>query len=326
LDIPNAAEAADLALIASAKETALPAIVVQYPHEFGQDDPVFTTPWDANSVARLVGSPLRSELSQRLAAGQTAVWLVLSCGDAQKDEAAIATLTEELKRLEADLKLPEQTAEDALETEQFGGPSVRIEFSVLSVSRTGADEALVAMLLHSESDLPELTDPLVFPVFGRGRALLPLVGAGITPPNIAEYAEFLVGACSCQVKEQNPGFDLLLTADWNRLLQDAGAKPATTVSPNSPVASEPELVPIPSGAAAPQATAKSPSKDAPRSPSTSEASVTPAAIENVASAATASAPNSPASGVAPWLAGAAAFAVVVMLVVWRRTMAARART
>ena len=30
-------------------------------------------------------------------------------------------------------------------------------------------------------------------------------------------AEFLTGPCSCEVKEMNPGYDLLLAANWNSL-------------------------------------------------------------------------------------------------------------
>ncbi len=44
------------------------------------------------------------------------------------------------------------------------------------------------------------------------------MGAGINADNLRESAAFVTGACSCQVKEQNPGFDLLLNADWNKLL------------------------------------------------------------------------------------------------------------
>jgi hypothetical protein len=85
---------------------------------------------------------------------------------------------------------------------------------------------------------------MVFPVFGRGRALFPLVGAGITPKNIRDAAEFLAGPCSCEVKEQNPGFDLLLKADWRDLLGQAtdSALPSQTENP-----AEPELVAIPAG-------------------------------------------------------------------------------
>jgi hypothetical protein len=104
------------------------------------------------------------------------------------------------------------------------------------------------MLIGSEPDLAERSDVMLFPVFGRGRALLPLIGAGITEKNIYDAAAFLVGPCSCEIKEQNPGFDLLLSADWDGLLAASGLAVAAAV----PTISEPavaELVPIPKGSA-----------------------------------------------------------------------------
>ena len=56
---------------------------------------------------------------------------------------------------------------------------------------------------------------------------------------------FLSGACSCQVKEQNPGFDLLLSADWNAELFGEGVDPPaprTTRDRDSPT-----LLTIPPG-------------------------------------------------------------------------------
>jgi hypothetical protein len=63
---------------------------------------------------------------------------------------------------------------------------------------------------------------MAFPVFGRGRVLWALVGAGIAKENIAEAGEFLTGPCSCQVKSLNPGCDLLLAADWESALLGLG--------------------------------------------------------------------------------------------------------
>ncbi|HVJ87615.1 MAG TPA: hypothetical protein VM452_18285, partial [Caulifigura sp.] len=85
----------------------------------------------------------------------------------------------------------------------------------------------------------------VFPVFGRLRALLPLVGPGITPENIRGSARFLAGACSCQVKEQNPGFDLLMNAHWDELIPWAKSKTASGALAGT--TTEPELVPIAAG-------------------------------------------------------------------------------
>ena len=59
---------------------------------------------------------------------------------------------------------------------------------------------------------------MVFPLFGRGRALHALVGEGMTASLIDEAARFLTGACQCTVKAQNPGVDLLMNVDWDQLV------------------------------------------------------------------------------------------------------------
>ncbi len=119
------------------------------------------------------------------------------------DAVARKTLEVELGALQSTLELPKLTddPEDAIK----GGPPLRIEFSVLELAKGDTKEwALRSMLLGSEPDLRELAEPMVFPVFGCGRALWPLVGAGISAENLRESATFVAGACSCQVKEQNP--------------------------------------------------------------------------------------------------------------------------
>jgi hypothetical protein len=177
------------------------------------------------------------------------VWLLLESGDAEKDAAAAELLAAELKELETELKLPELT--EAPEDNLLAGPPLKLAFSTLRIPRRdSADEPLVQMLIRSEPDLAERNDPMIFPVFGRGRALFPLIGAGITAENIYDSAAFLVGACSCEVKELNPGFDLLLAAEWDTLLFQ-GEPPASVMTRRelNPSA-DPVLVPIPSGSKA----------------------------------------------------------------------------
>lgn len=112
-----------------------------------------------------------------------------------------------------DDKTGEATPTDGQEAQPDTLP--KIAFSVLEVSKKDENERLlISMLLGSEPDLHNLKEPMVFPVFGRGRALYVLVGEGINRENIAEACYFLVGPCSCQVKGMNPGVDLLMTVDW----------------------------------------------------------------------------------------------------------------
>jgi len=244
--------ALDRRLFAALGEVSLPRLAVHYPEHLRIDQPVWSGAPGREAIASLLDSPVRQELIKRLAEGQTAVWLLL---EPAAGGAASATLLEtELNKLEQELKLPELTS--APEDTLLVNTPLKVDFSLLRVRRDDpAEQELVAMLIHSEPDLAERSDAMVFPIFGRGRALLALIGAGITAKNIHDTASFLVSACSCEVKELNPGFDLLLAADWEKRLSADGvpiAAPAAAAAPAGP----PVLVPIPTGAA--QATVSSP--------------------------------------------------------------------
>jgi hypothetical protein len=270
---------ADRALLASQKPTAFPWLVVQYPGGLKNDTPISSGPLTEDAVSHLVGSPLRTELVRRLASGQTAVWLMLESGHPDKDDATAAKLADELSKLADRLKLPELTGSP--EDEMLSDVPLQIKFSVLRVPRGAAnDPALVEMLLHSESDLVEFDEPIVYPVFGRGRALLPLVGAGITTENIHESAAFLVGACSCEVKERNPGFDLLLSANWNTLFSG----PAGLSNIAGPESTKPsgvtELVAIPAGSPPTASVSQPASVSQSASVSPQAASVSPSWVES----------------------------------------------
>lgn len=207
----------------------LPHVLTLYPRSYGYNG----APVTAESVSlaelrldRWMTSPARKTITERLAKGESAVWVVLEIGDEEKDAAAMKTLATSLEKLEKTLELPEQVPEPDLlfEPAVEVGAELRVAFSTLAVSRDDAAEKhFVSHLLSSEADLRDFEEPMVFAVFGRGRALPALVGKGINEELIGEVAGFLVGPCSCQVKAQNPGFDLLLAADWETLLQKANA-------------------------------------------------------------------------------------------------------
>ncbi|MFH1719194.1 MAG: hypothetical protein ABIF19_17700, partial [Planctomycetota bacterium] len=101
--------------------------------------------------------------------------------------------------------------------EEAETPGLSFEFSILPVSRSDPNEQmLLTMLLRSEPDLDEYADgPVVFPVFGRGRALYALAGEGINADNIREAIGFLTGPCGCEIKMLNPGVDLLMAVNWD---------------------------------------------------------------------------------------------------------------
>lgn len=225
--------------------TGLAALELRLPEGEGEETPVWTGPADAAHWTSLLDSPTRRELTRRLLAGESAVWLLLESGDAAKDGAAVAVLEQALQAAQSELKLPEGVVTPAQldEPGRKGSPAdvlhsdlpLRLAFSVLRLGRDDPAEAVLrAMLMKVEPDLAEYAgEPMVFAVFGRGRALEPLIGRGIHADNIREAASYLCGACSCEIKEQNPGMDLLLTADWAPVDQAPKPEPVR-VEPQSP--------------------------------------------------------------------------------------------
>lgn len=77
------------------------------------------------------------------------------------------------------------------------------------------EQWLLRNLLAVQKVPPEKEkEPLLYAVFGRGRAMGPCIGEQINSDSIDELVAFLGGACSCVIKDQNPGVDLLFAWDW----------------------------------------------------------------------------------------------------------------
>jgi len=189
----------------------LPALVLWYPFSKGRAAPFWTGQFTPETIKALIQSPKRQELARRLIAGQTAVWIFIQSGKAGKDKTAMQLIEKELDTAIKELKEMAPPLAEELQV-----PEVSYEFSVLPVSRSDPNEKMfLEMLLKSEPDLHEYADePIVFPTFGRGRALFALVGDGISSDNLREAIAFITGPCGCEVKMLNPGVDLLMAENW----------------------------------------------------------------------------------------------------------------
>jgi len=195
----------------------LPWMVLRYP----RDGMVARTAWSGpvSAMDAVFDSPARREIARRIAGGQSAVWVLLACGRDDEDGKAAAVLEGELAKLEKTLELPDPEQGNEFDAAAEWPEDLRIEFSIVRVARDDpAERVFVSMLLHSEPDLAELDQPMALPVFARGRVLYALVGRGIEVRNIRDACEYITGACSCEVKRQNPGIDLLIAADWDAAL------------------------------------------------------------------------------------------------------------
>ncbi len=184
---------------------------------------IFTGDMLEDDVKSLVDSPLRQKIAKELELGKATVLVLLGGNDKEANAAAEG----ELKQLIGDvasgkielysgppggLFTPE---EEKADDEKKQPPH---EISYVKLDRDDEKEKwLTRMLLAVEPDLKEeqfASQPMVFAVYGRGRVLPPYIGKGVTRDNLIDLAQYVTGACSCTVKEQNPGVDLLTRYDW----------------------------------------------------------------------------------------------------------------
>lgn len=223
VDLDDDPDEDTLELWESQQTDTLPWMIVRYPQvvQHQTAPAVWSGPADIEAFDRLVDSPLRTEIARRLLKGGTGVWVLLESGKQAEDDAAFEFLNRQLEYLETELALPEIDQQDVLDGLVSIDPSaLEISFSAVRLKRDDPQEQmLIEMLLGSEADLREFDSPMAFPVFGRGRVLYALVGDGINGDTLHEACSTLVGPCTCQVKDQNPGIDLVTSIAWDELIE-----------------------------------------------------------------------------------------------------------
>lgn len=212
----------------------LPAILAWYPDDRLEHPPIWKAPATPANARQLAGSPIRREAIRRILSGDSAVWVMVESGNQAADDAAYQRMAVHLKTAASELELPTgvldaKQALEALNQGQFFEESnvlqseipLKLEFSRMRLSRQdAAEQPFLQMLLRMEADLGDFSgEPMFFPVFGRGRALEPLIGDGINDDNVWNYCAYITGACSCEVKKQNPGIDLLTAMDWDAVIE-----------------------------------------------------------------------------------------------------------
>ncbi len=196
----------------------LPILTVWYPGQMGKSPPFLHEILTTALVERLVQSPKRKQIAESLINGESVVWVFIPSGNQKKDDDALILIRQEL-----DLALKKYAKNPFTIIAGTKRKRLTYGFPIMSLSRDDPSEyILIETLIKSESDLFEHTDePMVFPVFGRGRSLGCLFGEFITKKNIEDATFFLSGACSCEVKAMNPGVDLLMAAPWDYVVMNS---------------------------------------------------------------------------------------------------------
>jgi hypothetical protein len=147
----------------------------------------------AGEMEGLSSSPLREKIASELMAGKLCVMLYLKTDNKEKDEKGLNTLHR------------------AIASSPFG----KI-ITVVELSRNSQEEHHFAtMLLNVEDDLKDIQEPMLFGIFGRFKALEPLLGKGISEENINLMIDYFTAECSCLIKDDLPGVDILFPNKWD---------------------------------------------------------------------------------------------------------------
>lgn len=201
---------------------------------------VYSGALTSDEIASLATSAARQRIADLLADGRSGTFVLLTGKDKSANESAekmLNALAADVAAGKVDLysspqpgsgspavgseegpdsSSPQNEGDIDKEDTEKSAPSRQI--GVVTLDRDDPKERwLSEMLLAVEPDLKDKDfedQPMVFVVYGRARALPPYIGKGITRNNMLEVLDFITGACSCTVKEQNPGVDLLTRYDW----------------------------------------------------------------------------------------------------------------
>jgi hypothetical protein len=154
---------------------------------------LFTRYDNPSQLNNLTSSPLREKVASELMAGKLCVMVYLRTDNKEKDDKGL------------------QALKNAIAGSPFGSI-----IPIVEISRNNKEEIHFASLLLSvEDDLKSIQEPMLFGVFGRFKALEPLLGKGITEENITLMIDFLTAECSCLIKDDLPGTDILFTNIWD---------------------------------------------------------------------------------------------------------------
>lgn len=224
-------------------DVSLPHVVVRMPKG---GPTVWSGPLADLDADSLLDSPARREISRRLLAGHSVVWLIIGPKDSEATASARKLLAEALPALEEEIPLPAGVGLPG--SELLSAAPLTVKFSWLEIDPTDAAETWLLRMLNAQRAEGSPRDEILLgALFGRGRVADVFASQDLSRELLTDVSQFLCGACSCQVKQLNPGFDLLTSTLWEQKLFDGDPSPA------EPQATKPDdgalamLVPIPKG-------------------------------------------------------------------------------
>ena len=200
------------------KPEKYPFTIIYFPESSDIEKPLWTGRMTLEEAGMIGDSPARREIARRLLKGESAVWLLIESAIEYKDYKVLKLIMEEINGIRGN---PSDN-ETALPPETDGGkeknkPGNQVKMSIIRISRDDVSEKLLLNLLNDiEPEIMNVSnEPVLVPIYARGRILELLSDDEINRDNIRSTVEFLAGAGVDREKGPNPGTSLLLSVNWD---------------------------------------------------------------------------------------------------------------
>lgn len=189
-----------------------------------------------DDIPKLIMSPKRKELAEKLSVGY--IMLVLVEG---KDEAKNKKAHEEIKKGIAkaiDVELDIRSHGEDPSAPPIDKKTLKpITMSYVAISPNDANE--IWFYRQMQKINPRITDdkePVLYGIVGRGFVFdQGLVGEYLTEEQVVNMTIFLSGPCSCTVKAEAGGIDIITSWDWDKSIKvklEANEEDPETAKPN----------------------------------------------------------------------------------------------
>jgi|GEM_PF-5232970 len=209
----------------------LPALALWYPRQKGESEPFWVGDFQMQSLSKIVQSAKRREVTSHLIGGSPIVWMFIHPANQNVHKEKLGSLKNGISQSVSLMKQSPQF-KPILEN---GGDEVT--FPVVTVSAGSPEESVLISMITGLQDISSIKDPVVIPVFGRGRALTTFTADKINRDRIYNIMSFLLSPCACQIKMASPGTDMLIKAQWEKAFGEFASldnTPAlTSVMPDS---------------------------------------------------------------------------------------------
>jgi len=192
-------------------------IILKYPADKRIKNIVWEAPLSIQNLDKIMNSPAREEFVDKILNGDSLVFLLLEGSNSKQNNRIANVILTNISLLENKIKLPHEYTDISKEDLKIYDTNIVFKLSMMRLSRTNLQEKVFINILTKSlpKSIYKQSDPIVFPVFARGRMLSAFREKDVNYKTLRRACEYVAGECSCEIKSGNPGFDIFIPTGWD---------------------------------------------------------------------------------------------------------------